>query len=53
MEPSAPTLTDDETITLRATVIGGQTYPDDFMVIWRKLRPLMTREVSDPRKWRW
>jgi hypothetical protein len=30
-------MTDDETITLRATVIGGKNYPDDYTVIWRGL----------------
>jgi hypothetical protein len=30
-------MTDPETITLRATVIGGQRYPDDYTVIWREL----------------
>ena len=31
-------MTDDpETLTMRATVIGGQRYPDDFVVIWRSL----------------
>jgi hypothetical protein len=26
-----------ETIALRKTLIGGQTYPDDYTVIWREL----------------
>ena len=26
---------DTETIALRATVIGGNDYPDDYQVIWR------------------
>jgi hypothetical protein len=29
---------DNETITLRATEIGGQTYTDDYNVTWRGLR---------------
>ena len=29
---------DNETITLLATKIGGQTYPDDYTVTWRGLR---------------
>ena len=29
---------ENETITLRATKIGGQTYPDDYAVTWRGLR---------------
>jgi hypothetical protein len=28
-------VTDDETISLRATVIAGKRYEDDFTVIWR------------------
>jgi hypothetical protein len=28
---------ESETITLRATVIGGNGYPDDYQVIWRGL----------------
>ena len=28
-------MTDSETIALRITVIGGQSYADDFTVIWR------------------
>jgi hypothetical protein len=30
-------MTDDETIALRVTVIGGKRWPDDFTVIWREL----------------
>ena len=30
-------MTNDETIALRVTVIGGQSYADDFTVIWRGL----------------
>ena len=30
-------MTDPETITLRVTVIGGQSYADDYTVIWRGL----------------
>ena len=33
-------MADDETIALRATVIGGQRYADDYQVIWRGLPPL-------------
>jgi hypothetical protein len=29
--------TDDEALTLRVTVIGGQRYVDDFIVLWRGL----------------
>jgi len=28
---------DDETIALRATVIDGNGYPDDYQVVWRGL----------------
>jgi hypothetical protein len=28
-------MTDDETIALCVTLIGGQSYADDFTVIWR------------------
>jgi hypothetical protein len=27
-------VTDDETISLRVTVIGGKRHPDDYQVIW-------------------
>jgi hypothetical protein len=30
-------VTDSETLTLRATVIAGQRYADDFEVVWRGL----------------
>jgi hypothetical protein len=30
-------MSDPETIALRVTVIGGQTYPDVYEVIWRDL----------------
>jgi hypothetical protein len=30
-------LTDDDILTLRATVIGGKKWPDDYTVIWRSL----------------
>jgi hypothetical protein len=30
-------MTDDETIALRVTVIGGKRHADDFEVIWRDL----------------
>ena len=29
-------MTDDEILTLRATVIGGKNWPDDYTVIWRE-----------------
>jgi hypothetical protein len=35
---STRAMLDNETITLRATKIGGQTYPDDYTVTWRDLR---------------
>jgi hypothetical protein len=28
---------DDETIALRATVVDGNGYPDDYQVVWRGL----------------
>ncbi len=30
-------MTDDETLTLRVTVIGGERRADDYVVIWRGL----------------
>jgi hypothetical protein len=30
-------MTDDETIVLRKTLIGGKTYADDYTVMWREL----------------
>jgi hypothetical protein len=30
-------MTDHEPLILRKTVIGGQTYADDYTVIWRDL----------------
>jgi hypothetical protein len=35
---STRAMLDNETITLRATKIGGHTYPDDYTVTWRGLR---------------
>jgi len=35
---STRAMLDNETITLLATKIGGQTYPDDYTVTWRGLR---------------
>jgi hypothetical protein len=32
-------MTDDETLTLRLTVIGGQRCADDYQVIWRGMAP--------------
>jgi hypothetical protein len=29
-----------KTIALRATVIGGNGYPDDYQVVWRGRSPL-------------
>ncbi len=50
-------MTNDETIALRVTVIGGQSYADDFTVIWRGLpirqdhaRPGLSPHVP---QWRW
>jgi hypothetical protein len=28
-------MSDDESLTMRATVIGGQRHADDYQVIWR------------------
>ena len=41
-------MTDDETIALRVTVIGGQRYPDDFTVIVRA-----SGVSSDKVQWSW
>ena len=62
-------MTNDETIALRVTVIGGQSYADDFTVIWRGLpirqdharaqsaaaRPAMALDIQRLRqaRWRW
>jgi hypothetical protein len=34
-------MTDDEILTLRATVIAGKRYDDDFTVIWREPYPVV------------
>jgi hypothetical protein len=48
---------DPETIALRATVIGGKTYADDFTVIWRTLPigRIMLAPGLPPhvQQWRW
>ena len=50
-------LDDFETIALRATVIGGQRYADDFTVMWRNMP--IGRIVRAPGlpphvpQWRW
>ena len=31
-------MSDDETLTLRATMIGGQRIADDYQVIWRAMK---------------
>ena len=41
---STRAMLDNETITLRATKIGGHTYPDDYTVTWRGLRIGRIRE---------
>src|ERR1035437_8841158 len=62
-------MTNDETVALRVTVIGGQSYADDFTVIWRGLpirqdhararsaaaRPAMALDLQRLRqaRWRW
>jgi hypothetical protein len=46
-----------ETIALRKTLIGGQTYPDDYTVIWRELPigRIMRAPGLPPHvpQWRW
>jgi len=44
---------DDETISLRVTVIGGLRYPDDFTVIWRDLPIGRIMKSSGVRWWWW
>ena len=50
-------LTDDEILTLRATVIGGKKWPDDYTVIWRSLPigRIMLAPGLPPHvpQWRW
>jgi hypothetical protein len=45
-------MNDPETIALRATVIGGHRYADDFTVIWRRL-PIGRIMKSSLRRWWW
>ena len=45
-------MTDDEIISLRATVIGDKRWPDDYTVIWRtlpigRINPTRTIRLSD------
>ena len=48
---------DSETITLRVTVIGGQSYADDYAVVWRRLPVgrIMRAPGLPPHvpQWRW
>lgn len=51
-------MTDDETISLRVTVIGGKRHPDDYQVIWRDLPigRIMKRDGVPPsqaEQWWW
>ena len=50
-------MTDPETLTMRATVIGGQRYADDFEVIWRgmSIGRIMRAPGLPPHipQWRW
>jgi hypothetical protein len=50
-------MTDDEILTLRATVIGGKKWPDDYTVIWRSLPigRIMLAPGLPPHvpQWRW
>lgn len=41
-------MTDLETVVLRATVIAGKTYPDDFTVIWRGLIRALAGDPATP-----
>jgi hypothetical protein len=54
---SCVTMTDPETIALRQTLIGGQTYPDNYEVIWRDLPigRIMRASGLPPNvpQWRW
>ncbi|MGB8608322.1 hypothetical protein [Bradyrhizobium sp.] len=50
-------MTDDEILTLRATIIGGKRWPDDYTVIWRTLPigRIMLAPGLPPHvpQWRW
>jgi hypothetical protein len=50
-------MTDDETIVLRMTLIGGEIYADDWTVIWRELPVgrIMRAPGLPPHvpQWRW
>ena len=50
-------MTDDETVVLRKTLIGGQTYADDYEVFWRDLPigRIMRASGLPPhvQQWRW
>ena len=45
-------MTDDESIALHATVIGGVPYPNDFTVIWRGI-PIGRIMKVGARRWWW
>jgi hypothetical protein len=48
---------DSETLTLRISVIAGQRYPDDFVVIWRGMSigriKLATGTPHGSAQWTW
>ena len=44
-------MTDDETIALHVTVIGGVPHPNDFTVIWRGMPIGRIMKVSAKRWW--
>jgi hypothetical protein len=50
-------MTDEETIVLRKTLIGGKTYADNYTVIWRELpigRIMLAPGLpSHVPQWRW
>jgi hypothetical protein len=50
-------MTDPETITLRATVVGGIRYADDYQVIWRRMSTgrimRASGAASDKQQWSW
>jgi hypothetical protein len=43
---------DDETITLRVTMIGGRPNPNDFTVFWRGM-PIGRIMKTGARRWWW
>ena len=45
-------MTDDETIALHGTMIGGARYPNDFTVFWRGL-PIGRIMKSTSVRWWW